>query len=105
MKVNGAPISDKADTLREAADEAVVANEKYYSYMERRKDLGYRMLDVSYGVKFGGRGAKAVQGCKWRSWVVLRPFSGLFFPSLPPPLWFFPVRGQVRSRPVPFGSP
>ena len=42
MKVNWAPISDKADTLREAADQAVVANEKYYSHMEHRKNLGYQ---------------------------------------------------------------
>ena len=42
MKVTWAPISDKAATIREAADQAVVANEKYYSYMERRKNLGYR---------------------------------------------------------------
>ena len=41
MKVTWAPISDKAATIREAADQAVVANEKYYSYMERRKNLGY----------------------------------------------------------------
>ena len=42
MKVNWAPIFDKADTLREAADQAVVANEKYYSHMEHRKNLGYQ---------------------------------------------------------------
>ena len=41
MKVNWGPISDKAATIREAADQALVANYKYDSHMERRKDLGY----------------------------------------------------------------
>ena len=42
MKVNWAPISKKAVTIREAAEQAILANYKYDSHMERRKDLGYR---------------------------------------------------------------
>ena len=39
MRVNWNPIFDKAASIRAAADQALIANEKYYSYMERRKNL------------------------------------------------------------------
>ena len=40
MRVNWNPIFDKATTTRQAADQCLIVNEKYYSYMEWRKDHG-----------------------------------------------------------------